>query len=340
MFAFKYQGAVAFSSWAFILLGSPILISYGLILDQAPWYFYLVMPLLLIVAMVLLRDRWRVAAGWCLAAIFVASLIYSVVLTQTDHSVAYFSTGTRAWEFAAGSLLAYLGWRAPVGVRTGVSLLGMAIIGGCGFLMNGTLPFPGEPDRVCDTVAEFAHATEPRRRCLVDVEVQAEPDPDMLERLGEYAFRLRRELRYEPGAAGKYAVFGLVLNLTGPAPTGWGALGYEIRGLTAGQAYNLVVTTPNYPPFKTSTTLGLANSTTTVVAKAPPKPTGAVAQNQSVAKSVPPPTQSLSAPTASAPASPASGSSGKTSPAGTTGTVVVKPGNKPSPAIAKGEGNP
>jgi cell division protein FtsQ len=77
-----------------------------------------------------------------------------------------------------------------------------------------------------------------------------------------------------------------------------------------------------------------------VVAKAPPKPTGAVAQNQSIAKSGPPPTQSLSAPTASAPAPPAPGSLGKTSPAGTTGTVVVKPGNKPSPAIAKGEGNP
>src|SRR5262245_61668802 len=35
-----------------------------------------------------------------------------------------------------------------------------------------TLPFPGAPDRVCDTVAEFEHATERRRRCLVDVEVQ------------------------------------------------------------------------------------------------------------------------------------------------------------------------
>ncbi|MDE2141506.1 MAG: carboxypeptidase regulatory-like domain-containing protein [Elusimicrobia bacterium] len=53
-------------------------------------------------------------------------------------------------------------------------------------------------------------------------------------------------------------------NLTGPAPTGWGALGYEIRGLTAGQTYNLVVTTPNYPPFKTSVVLGVANSTKTV----------------------------------------------------------------------------
>jgi hypothetical protein len=78
-----------------------------------------------------------------------------------------------------------------------------------------TVPFPGEPDRVCDTVAEFAHPTEPRRRCLVDVEVQADPDADMLERLGEYAFRLRRELRHGPGDADKYAVLGVVLNLTG-----------------------------------------------------------------------------------------------------------------------------
>jgi hypothetical protein len=78
-----------------------------------------------------------------------------------------------------------------------------------------TLPFPGEPDRVCDTVAEFEHKTDPRCRCLVDVEVQAEPDADMLERLGEYTFRLRRELRYGPGAAGKYTVLCLVMNLTG-----------------------------------------------------------------------------------------------------------------------------
>jgi hypothetical protein len=78
-----------------------------------------------------------------------------------------------------------------------------------------TLPFPGEPDRVCDTVAELEHRTDRQRRCLVDVEVQAQPDADMLERLGEYALRLRRELRHAPGTAGKYPVLCLVLNLTG-----------------------------------------------------------------------------------------------------------------------------
>lgn len=105
--------------------------------------FYLVMPLLLILTIVVLRKRWRAAVGWCLAAIFAASLWYSIFLTANDHAVAYFSTGTRAWEFAAGSLLAYLGWRAPVGVRTAVSLVGMVVLGGSGFLMNGQLPFPG-----------------------------------------------------------------------------------------------------------------------------------------------------------------------------------------------------
>jgi ABC-2 type transport system permease protein len=46
VFAYKFQGAVAFSSWAFVLLGSPILIAYGLEVEgQAPWYFFLMLPL-------------------------------------------------------------------------------------------------------------------------------------------------------------------------------------------------------------------------------------------------------------------------------------------------------
>jgi ABC-2 type transport system permease protein len=44
VFAHKYVGAVAFSSWSLLLLGSPILIAYGLV-EQAPLSFYLMMPL-------------------------------------------------------------------------------------------------------------------------------------------------------------------------------------------------------------------------------------------------------------------------------------------------------
>ncbi|MBM4073257.1 MAG: hypothetical protein FJ271_30695 [Planctomycetes bacterium] len=46
IFAYKFQGAIAFSSWAFVLLASPVLIAYGIrVNDGAPWYFYAVLPL-------------------------------------------------------------------------------------------------------------------------------------------------------------------------------------------------------------------------------------------------------------------------------------------------------
>jgi hypothetical protein len=85
-----------------------------------------------------------------------------------------------------------------------------------GWMDTSTLAFPGEPDRTCDTVAECVHVAEPSRRCLLDVEVQSRPHGDMLERQGEYAFRLRRERRYGRGRRGKYQVVSVLLNLTGP----------------------------------------------------------------------------------------------------------------------------
>jgi ABC-2 type transport system permease protein len=39
VFAYKFQGAVMFSSWAFLLLGSPILIAYGLAFE-VPWSYF------------------------------------------------------------------------------------------------------------------------------------------------------------------------------------------------------------------------------------------------------------------------------------------------------------
>lgn len=86
-----------------------------------------------------------------------------------------------------------------------------------GWLDTTTIAFPGEPDRICDTVAEFAHRDGMGARFLLDVEFQSEPHPDMLERVGEYAYRLRRETRYGIGQGGKYLVIAVLLNLTGPA---------------------------------------------------------------------------------------------------------------------------
>lgn len=47
IFATKFQGAVAFSSWAFIVLGVPIFLSYGLTAG-VPWYFYVLLPVYLL----------------------------------------------------------------------------------------------------------------------------------------------------------------------------------------------------------------------------------------------------------------------------------------------------
>jgi ABC-2 type transport system permease protein len=47
IFATKFQGAVAFSSWAFIVLGVPIFLSYGLTAG-VPWYFYALLPVYLL----------------------------------------------------------------------------------------------------------------------------------------------------------------------------------------------------------------------------------------------------------------------------------------------------
>ena len=43
IFATKFQQAVLFSSWAFLILGIPILVSYGLVAG-VPWYFYPLLP--------------------------------------------------------------------------------------------------------------------------------------------------------------------------------------------------------------------------------------------------------------------------------------------------------
>ena len=47
VFATKFQAAVAFSSWAFVVLGVPIFIAYG-VSTGVPWFFYALLPLFLL----------------------------------------------------------------------------------------------------------------------------------------------------------------------------------------------------------------------------------------------------------------------------------------------------
>jgi ABC-2 type transport system permease protein len=47
VFAYKFQTAIAFSSWAFVLLGLPILLAYGVVYAVS-WHFFVLLPLFLL----------------------------------------------------------------------------------------------------------------------------------------------------------------------------------------------------------------------------------------------------------------------------------------------------
>lgn len=80
--------------------------------------FYVVWPLLLVGGLMLARPlsklvrrtpwRARPVITVLLAAVFLVSLTYSIVLTSLSQPAAFFNTGVRAWEFAAGGLVACL----------------------------------------------------------------------------------------------------------------------------------------------------------------------------------------------------------------------------------------
>src|SRR5689334_5670818 len=69
-----------------------------------------------------------------------------------------------------------------------------------------TIPFPGEPDRRCDTVAELSSAEGTGPPWLLVLELQTRPDPDIAERLLEYLASLRRQVRHGPHGHDKYPV--------------------------------------------------------------------------------------------------------------------------------------
>ncbi|MDQ0734375.1 acyltransferase family protein [Arthrobacter agilis] len=71
--------------------------------------FYLVWPVLLAVVFTLAvrhRMRSRALLTLVLGAVLVLSLAFCIYITYTSRSAAYFVTPARAWEFAAGALIA------------------------------------------------------------------------------------------------------------------------------------------------------------------------------------------------------------------------------------------
>ena len=106
--------------------------------------FYIVWPLLFLLALALLgRGSKKVAAiRTAVIAVAVASFVFSVIFTAVDPSPAYFATPTRAWEFAAGGLLAFVPSATRALTRGLASWVGLALIGVSAFVLTGD-GFPG-----------------------------------------------------------------------------------------------------------------------------------------------------------------------------------------------------
>jgi hypothetical protein len=87
------------------------------------------------------------------------------------------------------------------------------------WLDTRTLPFPGEPDLTCDTVACLRDETAPDVWWAVPLEFLIRPDGTMFGRLLEYLGRLWREQRPVEAPTLRFHVAAAVVNLTGVGQT-------------------------------------------------------------------------------------------------------------------------
>ena len=132
--------------------------------------FYLVWPLLLLIPAVLaprlgLRRRGVTAA--LLGLVVAAGFTASVLLTAAGPAAAYYTTTTRAWEFAAGGLLALAGARVRLGnlAAAGCSWIGLGAVALAAAVYGPDTPFPGWAALlpVAGTLAVIAAGAPPGR---------------------------------------------------------------------------------------------------------------------------------------------------------------------------------
>jgi peptidoglycan/LPS O-acetylase OafA/YrhL len=110
--------------------------------------FYLVWPLLMLVAALLgrRRGRPRVALGAALAAVAIPSFAFSIQYTSSSPEKAFFVSTTRMWELAVGAAVAVgtlLLARMPKALGLGLGWVGVATIVASGVAVTHDVAWPG-----------------------------------------------------------------------------------------------------------------------------------------------------------------------------------------------------
>ncbi|MDI9892093.1 acyltransferase family protein [Rhodococcus sp. IEGM 1404] len=109
---------------------------------------FLLWVVILAICQILVRRRgWSPdrVVGVAFGAVFAISFVYSVILTAADQRAAYFDTGARLWEFAAGSLLVVVlpSVRAGERMRAVLGWAGLVGLLALGMLVDVQGGFPG-----------------------------------------------------------------------------------------------------------------------------------------------------------------------------------------------------
>lgn len=108
--------------------------------------FYIGLPLLLLAILKIAKqcraDPMR-AVPAVIVIVAVCSFIFSLCQTTNSPSNAYFSTLTRAWEFAIGALLVHVRGSPGGGARNMIAALGLAGIVLSAFTFDSETAFPG-----------------------------------------------------------------------------------------------------------------------------------------------------------------------------------------------------
>ncbi len=110
---------------------------------------FILWPLIFAAIAIIVRaakiQRVRAFACAVFGTIFAASLVYSIFVTTAHQESAYFNTGARLWEFAAGSILAIVLPKLRMNsVLAGViGWIGLVALVSCGVVLDVQGGFPG-----------------------------------------------------------------------------------------------------------------------------------------------------------------------------------------------------